>query len=48
MQKVPHNGAVAAAGIVPDCILKRGILERISGNQSHTERNNFPTANLNW
>lgn len=47
MQKVPCNGAVVAL-VIPDCIVKRGILERISKNESHTERNNLPTGNLNW
>lgn len=48
VQKVSHNGAGVAPGIIPDCIVERGVLERISENESHTERNNFPTANLNW
>lgn len=48
VQKVPHNGAAVAPGIIPGCIVKRGILETTSENESHTERNNLPTANLNW
>lgn len=47
VQRVPHNGDVIILVIIPDCIVKRGIWDRISKNESHTERNNLPTGSLN-
>lgn len=48
MQRVPCNGDVVALVIIPDRIVKRGILGRISKNESqHAVRNNLPTGSLN-
>lgn len=47
MCRVPCNGDVVALVIIPACIVKRGILGRISKNESHAVRNNLPTGSLN-